>query len=145
MATTIEVLAAWQRHSASVYSFGSRIGRGIKIGLAEMATLEQLRHDGPLTPSELGNRLAMPSGSLTALLDRLEYRQLVLRKRNPQDRRSQLVELGQEAVELGASKLAPTASTIGSLLSEFDPAERAAIQKFLDRVRIVMNEADLGD
>ena len=66
-----ETIMAWHRQTAAIYGFASRAGRRMKIGLAEVAVLEHLQTEGPLTPGQLGQRLAMPSASVTALIDRL--------------------------------------------------------------------------
>lgn len=52
-------------------------------------------------PSDLADHLGITSGSLTAMLDRLESAQMVERKRHPTDRRSVFVEL----TDLGVQRL----------------------------------------
>ena len=44
--------------------------------------------DGPLTPSEIGERTLVSSGTVIGTLDQLEYRGWVWRAPNPDDRRS---------------------------------------------------------
>ncbi len=63
------------------------------LGFSDFVLLEALLHVGPLRPSELGEKLALTSGSVTAVLDRLEARGLVSRTHNPADGRSFIVEL----------------------------------------------------
>ena len=63
------------------------------IGPTEVVALGLLYHGGPLTPSDLGQRLNLTSGSVTALLDRLEAAAFVTRTPNPDDRRSLLAAL----------------------------------------------------
>jgi DNA-binding MarR family transcriptional regulator len=46
-----------------------------------------LLEQGPLTPSSIAQALRLTSGSVTALLDRLEAKGLVERSRDPSDRR----------------------------------------------------------
>ncbi|MEK6311722.1 MAG: MarR family transcriptional regulator [Curtobacterium sp.] len=48
----------------------------------------------PATAKEVGAYLQMGTGAVTALLDRLERRQIIERTRNPEDHRSVLVALG---------------------------------------------------
>ncbi len=47
----------------------------------------------PLTPSEIGERVLLPSASITSTLDNLERRGWVRRVPNPDDRRSLLIEI----------------------------------------------------
>src|SRR5829696_6938372 len=56
-----------------VLAFAAAMARRTGLGLSEMAALEHLRHShGGLTPTELGRRLSLSSGAVTALVDRLE-------------------------------------------------------------------------
>jgi DNA-binding MarR family transcriptional regulator len=47
----------------------------------------------PLTPSQISERMLVPSATMTATLDVLEDRGWVVRRPNPADRRSVLVEI----------------------------------------------------
>jgi len=78
------------------------------VGTTEIVALGFLYHDGPSTPSEIGQRLNLTSGSVTALIDRLESAAFVTRSQNPDDRRS--------------------------LLATATPAGRGAMQWFYDRL-----------
>jgi DNA-binding MarR family transcriptional regulator len=49
--------------------------------------------DEPLTPSQISERMLVPSATMTATLDVLEDRGWVQRRPNPADRRSVLVEI----------------------------------------------------
>ncbi len=68
----------------------------------EVAALLLVGVDGPITPNDLATRLTLTTGSVTALLDRLQDANLVRRDPNPDDRRSILVsptESGTKMVE----------------------------------------------
>jgi DNA-binding MarR family transcriptional regulator len=52
--------------------------------------------DGPLTPSEISERMLVASATMTATLDTLESRGWVARTPNPADRRSVLVTITDE-------------------------------------------------
>src|SRR2546425_12690082 len=61
--------------------------------LTDFAALEALLHKGPLTISEIQDKVRLASGSMTAAVDRLEKLGLVVRKSSPNDRRARIVEL----------------------------------------------------
>src|SRR6266851_5611757 len=61
--------------------------------LTDFAALEALLHKGPLTITEIQSKVLLASGSMTAAVDRLEKKGLVVRKPAPIDRRSKLLEL----------------------------------------------------
>src|SRR5437667_12162892 len=60
--------------------------------LTDFAALEALLHKGPLTISEIQDKVRLASGSMTAAVDRLEKLGLVVRKSSPNDRRARIVE-----------------------------------------------------
>jgi DNA-binding MarR family transcriptional regulator len=96
-----ELVLGWERYRETV---ADELG----VGTTEIVALGFLYHDGPSTPSEIGQRLNLTSGSVTALIDRLESAAFVTRSQNPDDRRS--------------------------LLATATPAGRGAIQWFYDRL-----------
>lgn len=76
--------------------------RSLGINRSDLRCLNLLEH-GPLTPTEIGRRLDLTSGSVTALIDRLVERELVSRMPAPKDRRSTAIELRPMAfAHLGA-------------------------------------------
>jgi DNA-binding MarR family transcriptional regulator len=68
--------------------FDEAFGRRVGVGLADLHALEQLEFGGGMTPGQLGERLQLTSGSVTALADRLERMGLVRRVPHPTDRRT---------------------------------------------------------
>ena len=73
-----------------------RIGRLLRplgVSAAGGLVLGLLRDNGPLSPSELGDRLIVTRATVTGVVDSLEQRGLVRRSPNPADRRSVLVEI----------------------------------------------------
>src|SRR6266566_10012943 len=61
--------------------------------LTDFAALEALLHKGPLTISEIQEKVLLASGSMTAAVDRLEKLGLVVRKSTAKDRRARVVQL----------------------------------------------------
>src|SRR5437660_10003362 len=71
--------------------------------LTDFAALEGLLHKGPLTISEIQDKVRLASGSMTAAVDRLEKLGLVVRKSSPTDRRARVVHLTAEGKRLAVS------------------------------------------
>ena len=61
--------------------------------LSDFAILEALLHKGPQSVRELGRRIDLTSGSMTAAIDRLETRHLVARADHATDRRAWVIHL----------------------------------------------------
>jgi DNA-binding MarR family transcriptional regulator len=70
-----------------------RLLRPLNVSAAGGLVLGILRDQGPLTPSELGDRLIVTRATVTGLIDSLERRGYVHRSANPADRRSLIVEI----------------------------------------------------
>lgn len=58
-----------------------------KLTVSQFGVLDALYHLGPLCQRELGQKILKSSGNMTMVIDNLEKRGLVLRKRSLQDRR----------------------------------------------------------
>jgi DNA-binding MarR family transcriptional regulator len=84
MAEVRQLYAAMQR-------FDLLAAKALGVNLTDLRCINVLR-DGELTPSEIGARLGLTSGSVTALVDRLELLGAVRRTRQA-DRRSVGVQL----------------------------------------------------
>ncbi len=67
---------------------------------SQFGALEALYHLGPLCQRDLGTKLLRSSGNITMVVDHLEKRKLVKRKREGQDRRFVTVHLTEEGRRL---------------------------------------------
>ncbi len=100
---------------------------------AEYAGLQHLVHhrDG-LTPGQLGARLAITSGSVTKLVDRLEARRLARRIRKPHaDRRSVTVVATREGVNLISRDLESLVGQLEGAATPLDQKQREAVGRLL--------------
>ena len=70
-----------------------RLLRPLNVSAAGGLVLGILRDRGPMSPSELGERLIVTRATVTGLLDSLERRGFVRRSANLVDRRSLIVEI----------------------------------------------------
>ena len=70
-----------------------RLLRPLNVSAAGGLVLGLLRDNGPISPSELGERLIVTRATVTGVLDSLERRGFVRRSPNPADRRGLLVEI----------------------------------------------------
>src|SRR5258706_15361953 len=72
--------------------------------LTDFVALEALLHKGPLTISQIQEKVRLASGSMTAAVDRLEKLGLVVRKSSPGDRRPRAGELTAQGRRRAASR-----------------------------------------
>jgi DNA-binding MarR family transcriptional regulator len=88
--------------SVSGVHFSHVLARQLRLAPSDLTAIGHLYHDGPLTPRELATRMEMTSGTMTALLDRVEKAGFLTRQSNPHDRRSLLISVtpaGQYAMQ----------------------------------------------
>ncbi len=81
------------RTADMVFDRIGRLLRPLNVSAAGGLVLGILRDRGPISPSELGERLIVTRATVTGLIDSLETRGFVRRSPNPDDRRGLLVEI----------------------------------------------------
>jgi len=91
----------WSHHALRLLAERSITNAG--LCLTDFAALEALLHKSPLTITQIQEKVLLASGSMTAAIDRLEKRGLVVRKSTSSDRRARIVELTQEGTRLAAA------------------------------------------
>ena len=105
--------------------------RYFDMGVTEVRAIEQLYLSGPMTSGELGRALALTSGSVTALVNRLLARDMVTRKVDEIDRRKVWISVHPDRVE---AFLAPYQTTIKggqSLVESYSKKDMAIVTQFL--------------
>jgi MarR family 2-MHQ and catechol resistance regulon transcriptional repressor len=91
------------------------------LGLTDFAALEALLHKGPLSITEIQSKVPLALGSMTAAVDRLEERGLILRTPSPEDRRAKILKLspkGKSVVEAAFARHAADLETAMAVLSQ---------------------------
>ncbi|PLX79074.1 MAG: MarR family transcriptional regulator [Desulfuromonas sp.] len=73
---------------------------GYKLTIGQFGVLEVLFHLGSLCQRDIGRKLLKSGGNITTVVDNLEKRGLVVRKRSVDDRRFYQVELTADGREL---------------------------------------------
>jgi DNA-binding MarR family transcriptional regulator len=98
-----------------------RIARGFGRTAGELATLAYAEYHGGATPVAISQRLGLTSGTITALIDRLEAADLVERRPNPTDRRSLLVVTTPAGSKMADQFITAMRAAIGVALRDTDP------------------------
>ena len=110
-----------------------------KVGLCrtDFAALEALLHKGPLTISEIQDKVLLASGSMTAAVDRLEKLGLVVRKTSSRDRRARVLELTAEGRRLAASCFEKHAKDLEALMSALSEKEKEQAYRSLKKLGLL--------
>lgn len=124
-----------QRHVAEVLTFAAALARKMGLSVSEMAALEHLHASGGgLTPTQLGKRLSMSSGTVSPLVDRLQRAGYVERHANPRDRRSSVVRMTPWGVEESSRHLLPVAADFLEAASSLAEGERSSVGHYLEAI-----------
>ena len=108
--------------------------------LTDFAALEALLHKGPLTISEIQQKVLLASGSMTAAVDRLEKLGLVVRKSSPTDRRARVVHLTAEGKRLAVSCFERHAKDLEALMSALSQQEKEQLYESLKKLGLLAAE-----
>ena len=137
--TTVERRAAdaYVKLMRAAAAVGRRLERRLLAqGLTEsqFGVLEILHHLGPRSPGELKAKLLTTGGNITLVLDNLEKRGLVERKRHPTDRRRLTVHLRPAGRALVARVFPPHLAAIVAELSVLRASEQDELARMCRRL-----------
>jgi DNA-binding MarR family transcriptional regulator len=109
--------------------------------------LMELRSFGPMSQQALGERMHIDPSNLVAFLNALEGDGLLVRRRDPADRRRHIVEITQEGIERVPVCDDPLDALEDQLFAGLSGAERDRFQALLERtlVGMALEEPPLED
>ena len=139
-------LPANQRHALNVYvklmratnTATSKIHKHLKednLTLSQFGVIEALYHQGPLSQSDLGEKILKSNANLTTVVDSLEKKALVVRKRSDHDRRRVTVHLTELGRELIAKVFPRHAKVVTRELGFLTAGEKDALEKLLRKFK----------
>jgi MarR family 2-MHQ and catechol resistance regulon transcriptional repressor len=134
-------LVLWKA-TRTLETIAQRSVEGLGMCLSDFGVLEALLHKGPLPVSEIGAKVLLTSGSMTAAVDRLESRGLVRRKDDPNDRRARIVHLTARGRRLIREMFARHEQAMEQAVSVLTAKQRTALTGLL---RELGRGAELND
>lgn len=111
---------------------GVMAAAGLTIG--QFGALEALLHHGPLCQRDLGQKLLRSGGNVTLVVDNLGKRNLVTRKRVPDNRRMMKVELTPAGRRLLQRLLPRHVEAVVAEMSVLTPTEQEDLGRLCRRV-----------
>ena len=124
----------------------SEVFAALGLNEGDFGVLAPLRRSGEpfeLTPTELARHKMITSGGMTAALDRLEAKGMIVRVPNPADRRGSLVrltELGREVID---ASMALHAEVEQMLVAPLDDDDKADLTRLLRKL-LTATETRMG-
>ena len=108
---------------------------GVGLKLTEAYLLGHVHTHGPMTQTQLAERLGIGRAATGALIDALQQRGLVERSAHPGDRRVWLVATTDEAAPIVEEVIAVDTAVRQQLWRGVGPAERRALSETLQRLQ----------
>lgn len=120
--------------------FDSRTGAALGIDRTAVRAVNLMEH-GAVSPGEIGERLGLTSGSVTALLDRLEGAGLIERRASPSDGRRRDAALTAAAHRRASRHYAALGVAIARAFEDRSPEELAAASAALAALAVAFEQA----
>lgn len=135
-----QIAAAVRRLMLATDTYRRVVAEAHGINVAEVITLGDLYHLGPLTPRSIAERLAWTTGGVTALLDRLERAGYAQREPNPTDRRSVIVRPTPRGLQITQSAFQILESAVAQATTDHG-ADVETLTAFLEDTTTALREA----
>jgi len=126
---------------ASLDLLDHAVAASFGIGRTDLRAMELVSREGPAACSQLAAQLRVTSGSVTALIDRMERAGYFLRLRDPDDRRKVLVQLTPAGRERERRTFEPLAKNSIGMLRSYSDRDLTVIGDFLRRARALVEHA----
>ena len=115
------------RAANSARNFAARSLDGTGLTLTQFAVLEALYHLGPMSLSDVAEKVLTTGGNLTMVAGNLEKQGLAKRQPSPEDKRVQIVALTPRGKSLIRQIFPKHAAAIAEFLSALNPEEQARL------------------
>lgn len=99
----LQLFVVLWRASHWVYAYSERDIRCHGLNPTEFSILEALYHKGAMPLQQIGEKVLISSGNITYSVDKLEQKQLLVRRPSPDDRRVIFAELTPQGHDLLAA------------------------------------------
>jgi DNA-binding MarR family transcriptional regulator len=138
-----EVGMAIREAGAASDVFDEAVAARLGINRTDLLCLDLIEREQPMTAGDVARKSGLTTGAVTAVLDRLERRQLVRRTRDASDRRKVLVELVPEAAQVVLELYAPLGKNTETALRSLSDGELKRMRDFFVEGRdFTLREAD---
>jgi DNA-binding MarR family transcriptional regulator len=124
---------AFRQHQRAVDALDEAVAAYLGVNRTDLRCLDVLLERGGATPGQLAQALAITTGSVTPMLDRLERLGYVARIPDPADRRRLDVRPTDKAVDAAAALYGPLVEDGQRDLARYSVAELESFLDFLQR------------
>lgn len=137
------ILRALRRIIQAVDIHSRKLAAQYKITTPQLITLHCVLEDGPITLSEISQRVNVSTSTIVGILDRLEAKGYVKRERSIDDRRQVFVSATPTGAALVQSAPSPLQDVLVGALHRLTPAEQEEIAVSLEAVVELMQAREI--
>jgi DNA-binding MarR family transcriptional regulator len=130
-------LLGYQLAQARIFAtdiYASTVGKPLGLKRVEMTILQLVKANPDVTPTRLARALAVTTPAVSGLLDRLEERGLLLRRKSASDGRAQHLLLTDTGQALAADALTQLLAEEARAMAHLSPGERLMLLELLRKV-----------
>ena len=134
-----QVLISLRRVIRATDLHSKHLAKTTGLTAPQLLLLQTIRDKGNVTIGELANHISLSQATVTTILDRLEKRELVYRKRSTTDKRKVHAYLTDEAVEVLKEAPVPLQEQFAQQFNDLQIWEQTMIISSLQRVAQMMD------
>jgi DNA-binding MarR family transcriptional regulator len=103
-----------------------------------------IQEEGPLSSGKLAKKVYLSPSTLVGIVDRLEEKRLVMRRRDSKDRRQVQISITPQGEELIAAAPSLLQETLANALVELPELEQVSITMALEKLVDLMEARHIG-
>jgi DNA-binding MarR family transcriptional regulator len=115
------------------------IARLLQLNRTDLRCLDLLLQRGPSAPSRLSVELGLTTGSVTAMLDRMEKAGYITRTPDPTDRRKMIIQATPEIAAQAIEAMTPLMEDSAKSMSHYSAADLTLLVDFFTNAIAVQN------
>lgn len=112
------------------------------LTISQFGVLEAVYHLGPMQQNHLAEKILKSTGNMTLVINNLEKRGLVERRRDPEDRRCVIVHLTEAGCDLMSSILPHHVATVVKEISVLTLEEQAQLAALCRKLGLAESTSD---
>ena len=133
-----ELLIILRKMTQSIDQHSKHLNKNFGLTGPQLALLQELSN-GEMTVSDLARRISLSQGTVTDIINRLEKKDLIIRRRSDRDKRRVLITLSEKCRDVLALAPPPLQETFVNSFSQIEEWEQLMILSSMNRVVKMMS------
>ncbi len=139
----LRILRALRRIIRAVDIHSRKLATTHKLTVPQLLALMCIVEDGPVSSTHISQQIHLSGSTVVGLVDRLEAKGLVQRRRSTEDRRLVHVEATPLGIEAAKAAPSPLQDQLVKRLADLNATEREQLAQSLERVVELMQAREI--